>query len=115
MRISDWSSDVCSSDLQLVEMKRCRSNGLCCGAGGAQLFKEPEPGNKDINVERVEEALETQPEIIAAACTFCMTMLRDVIKAKETEHDVEGLDIAEITTRHTGLWNNAVTKTGQAT
>src|SRR3546814_6798884 len=57
-------------DVQLVEMKRCRSNGLCCGAGGAQLFKEPEPGNKDINVERVEEALETQPEIIAAACPF---------------------------------------------
>src|SRR3546814_14548710 len=75
MRISDWSSDVCSSDLQLVEMKRCRSNGLCCGAGGAQLFKEPEPGNKDINVERVEEALETQPEINAADCPFCMTML----------------------------------------
>ena len=90
-------------DVQLVEMKRCRSNGLCCGAGGAQLFKEPEPGNKDINVERVEEALETQPEIIAAACPFCMTMLRDGVKAKEKEHDVEVLDIAEITARANGL------------
>src|SRR3546814_19407520 len=80
-------------------MKRWRSNGRWCGGGGAQLFKEPEPGNKDINVERVEEALETQPEIIAAACPFCMTMLRDGIKAKEKEHDVEVLDIAEITSR----------------
>lgn len=90
-------------DAQLVEMKRCRSNGLCCGAGGAQLFKEPEKGNKDINVERVEEALETQPEIIAAACPFCMTMLRDGVKAKEKEQDVEVLDIAEITARANGL------------
>lgn len=90
-------------DAQLVEMKRCRSNGLCCGAGGAQLFKEPEPGDKDINVERVEEALDTQPEIIAAACPFCMTMLRDGVKAKEKEQEVEVLDIAEITARANGL------------
>src|SRR6478736_1965075 len=60
-------------DAQLVEMKRCKSNGLCCGAGGAQMFKEPEKGNKDINIERIEEALETQPNIIAAGCPFCMT------------------------------------------
>ena len=90
-------------DAQLVEMKHCRSNGLCCGAGGAQLFKEPENGNKDINVERVEEALEAQPEIIAAACPFCMTMLRDGIKAKEKEQEVDVLDIAEITVRANGL------------
>lgn len=90
-------------DAQLVEMKRCRSNGLCCGAGGAQLFKEPEPGNKDINVERAEEALETRPEIIAAACPFCMTMLRDGVKAKDKEQEVEVLDIAEITARANGL------------
>lgn len=90
-------------DAQLVEMKRCRSNGLCCGAGGGQMFKEPENGNKDINVERVEEALETQPEIIAAACPFCMTMLRDGVKAKEKEQEVEVLDIAEITARANGL------------
>lgn len=90
-------------DAQLVEMKRCRSNGLCCGAGGAQMFKEPEKGKKDINIERTEEALETQPEIIAAACPFCMTMLRDGVKIKEKEHDVQVLDIAEITARANGL------------
>lgn len=90
-------------DAQLVEMKRCRSNGLCCGAGGAQLFKEPEPGHTDINLERAEEALETQPEIVAAACPFCMTMLRDGIKLKEKENDVQVLDIAEITARANGL------------
>src|SRR5690606_25092299 len=90
-------------DADLVEMKRCRSNGLCCGAGGAQLFKEPEPGRKDINIERIEEALETQPEIVAAACPFCMIMLRDGLKAKEKEAAVEVLDIAEVTSRANGL------------
>lgn len=90
-------------DADLVEMKRCRSNGLCCGAGGAQLFKEPEPGKKDINIERIEEALETQPEIVAAACPFCMIMLRDGLKAKEKEAAVEVLDIAEVTSRANGL------------
>lgn len=92
-----------SLDAQLVEMKRCRSNGLCCGAGGGQLFKEPEPGNKDINIERIEEALETKPDIVAAACPFCMTMLRDGLKAKDKEKEVEILDIAEVTARANGL------------
>ena len=90
-------------DAQLVEMKRCRSNGLCCGAGGAQMFKEPEQGNKDINVERIEEALETSPQIVAASCPFCMTMLNDGVKIKEKEHEVQVLDIAEITARANGL------------
>lgn len=90
-------------DAQLVEMKRCRSNGLCCGAGGAQMFKEPEPGNKDINVERIEEALETSPQIVAASCPFCMTMLNDGVKIKEKEQEVQVLDIAEITARANGL------------
>ncbi|WP_257659010.1 (Fe-S)-binding protein [Parapedobacter lycopersici] len=90
-------------DAQLVEMRRCRSNGLCCGAGGAQLFKEPEAGNKEINVERVDEALETRPQVIAAACPFCMLMLRDGIKAREKETEVEVLDIAEVTARANGL------------
>ena len=57
-------------DSELVEMKRCKSNGLCCGAGGAQMFKEPEPGNKDINVERTEEALNESPNIIATGCPY---------------------------------------------
>lgn len=90
-------------DAQLVEMKRCKSNGLCCGAGGAQMFKEPEKGDKDINIERIEEALETNPNIIAAGCPFCMTMLKDGVKMKDQEQNVEVLDIAEITARANGL------------
>ena len=90
-------------DADLVEMKRCKSNGLCCGAGGAQMFKEPEKGTKDINVERVEEALETKSEIIAAGCPFCMTMLSDGVKFKDKEEEVKVLDIAEITARANGL------------
>jgi len=77
-------------------MKRSRTNGLCCGAGGAQMFKEPEKGNKDINIERTEDALETQPEIIAAGCPFCNTMLTDGIKHKEKEASVKVLDVAEL-------------------
>lgn len=83
-------------DAQLVEMKSCKSRGLCCGAGGAQMFKEPEKGNKDINVERTEQAMETQPEIIAAACPFCNTMMTDGVKAKEVENKIKVLDIAEL-------------------
>src|SRR3954464_12782630 len=64
-------------DNELIEMKRCRSNGLCCGAGGAQMFKEEEPGTTRINFERAEEALGTGATIIAANCPFCMTMLTD--------------------------------------
>ncbi|HEY1007887.1 MAG TPA: (Fe-S)-binding protein [Sphingobacteriaceae bacterium] len=90
-------------DADLVEMKRCRTNGLCCGAGGAQMFKEPEAGKKDINVERIEEALETEPQVIAAGCPFCMTMLRDGIKHFNKEQDVQVLDIAEITAQANGL------------
>ena len=83
-------------DAELVEMKRSRANGLCCGAGGAQMFKEPEKGNKDINIERTEDALATKPEIIAAGCPFCNTMLTDGIKHKEKESDVKIYDIAEL-------------------
>ena len=83
-------------DAELVEMKRSRANGLCCGAGGAQMFKEPEKGNKDINIERTEEALETKAEIIAAGCPFCNTMLTDGIKNKEKEGSVQVMDIAEL-------------------
>ncbi|GGI24316.1 (Fe-S)-binding protein [Pedobacter mendelii] len=90
-------------DAQLVEMKRCKSNGLCCGAGGAQMFKEPEKGNKDINVERIDEALQTNPQVIAAGCPFCMTMLSDGIKLKDKEQEVKVMDIAEITARANGL------------
>jgi len=90
-------------DAELVEMKRCKSNGLCCGAGGAQLFKEAEKGNKEINIERIEEAAATNATIIAAACPFCMTMLNDGVKHLQKEQQIEVLDIAEITVRANGL------------
>ena len=83
-------------DAELVEMKRSKANGLCCGAGGAQMFKDAEPGNKEINVERTEDALELKPEIIAAGCPFCNTMLTDGVKVKEKEGEVKVLDIAEL-------------------
>ena len=83
-------------EAELVEMKRSRANGLCCGAGGAQMFKDAEPGNKEINVERTEDALETKPEIIAAGCPFCNTMMTDGIKIKEKEGEVKVMDIAEL-------------------
>ncbi len=83
-------------DAELIEMKRCRSKGLCCGAGGAQMFKEPEKGNKDINIERTEEALEQKPEIIATGCPFCNTMMTDGVKIKEHEKEVSVLDLAEL-------------------
>ena len=83
-------------DAELVEMKSCKSRGLCCGAGGAQMFKEPEKGDKDINIERTEQAIETQPEIIAAGCPFCNTMMTDGVKAKEKESSVQVMDIAEL-------------------
>jgi heterodisulfide reductase subunit D len=81
---------------ELIEMKRCRSNGLCCGAGGAQMFKEDEPGNKRINIERADEALETGASVIAAACPFCNTMMTDGVKNREKEGSVAVLDIAEM-------------------
>ena len=83
-------------EVELVEMKRCKTNGLCCGAGGAQMFKEPEKGNKDINVERTEEAIETKPHIIATGCPFCNTMMTDGVKATNNEEIVEVMDIAEL-------------------
>jgi heterodisulfide reductase subunit D len=83
-------------DAELVEMKRCKTRGFCCGAGGAQMFKEPEKGSKDVNIERTEEALETKPDIIATGCPFCNTMMTDGVKNKEKEADVEVLDLAEM-------------------
>ncbi len=83
-------------DAELVEMKNCKQRGLCCGAGGAQMFKEAEKGDKEVNIERTEQALETQPEIIAAACPFCNTMMTDGVKNKEKEASIAVLDIAEL-------------------
>lgn len=83
-------------DADLVEMKNCKKTGLCCGAGGAQMFKEPEKGKRDINHVRTEEALATGAKVIAAACPFCMTMLSDGVKHKEREQEVRVLDLAEL-------------------
>ena len=83
-------------DSELVEMKRCKSKGLCCGAGGAQMFKEAENGSKEINVERTEEALEVKPDIIATGCPFCNTMMTDGVKNFNKEDSVQVLDVAEL-------------------
>ena len=83
-------------DAELVEMRRCRSKGLCCGAGGAQMFKEEEKGTTRINFERSEEALATGAGVIAAACPFCNTMLTDGVKHEEKEDTVKVLDVAEL-------------------
>ena len=83
-------------DAELVEMRNCKSKGLCCGAGGAQMFKEPEKGNKDINIERTEQAIEVKPDIIAAGCPFCNTMMTDGVKNKEKEDSIPVKDIAEL-------------------
>jgi len=83
-------------DAELVEMKSCRSKGLCCGAGGAQMFKDAEAGDKEVNIERTEQVLEVQPDIVAAACPFCNTMMTDGIKNKEQEGNIQVMDIAEL-------------------
>ncbi|MBI3135241.1 MAG: (Fe-S)-binding protein [Bacteroidetes bacterium] len=83
-------------DAELVEMKRCKTKGLCCGAGGAQMFKEAEHGNKEINVERTEDALETKPQVIATGCPFCNTMMTDGVKNFNKENDIRVMDIAEM-------------------
>ncbi|MCD2422070.1 (Fe-S)-binding protein [Niabella pedocola] len=83
-------------DAELVEMKRCRSKGLCCGAGGAQMFKEEEKGTTRINLDRSKEAIETGASVIASACPFCNTMMTDGVKNAEKEDSVQVLDIAEI-------------------
>ncbi len=116
-------------DADLVEMKRSKANGLCCGAGGAQMWKEPEPGRKDINIERAEEALATlagdedalaallgaeagasaaSPQsltgaIIAVSCPFCMTMMSDGVKNKNQENTVQVFDLAELVASAEGL------------
>jgi heterodisulfide reductase subunit D len=89
--------DVLSAlDVELAELKRCKTNGLCCGAGGAQMFKEDEPGDKRISTERAEEVIQSGASIVAANCPFCITMLQDGIKSKEKQDDVMVFDLAEL-------------------
>jgi len=86
-----------------VEMERNKSFALCCGAGGAQMFKEAEKGNKEIFLERTEDALKTNPKIIATACPFCMTMMTDGLKYKNKEEEIKNYDIAELIAITLGL------------
>ena len=90
-------------DADLVEMKRCRTTGLCCGAGGGQMFKEPEKGRKDINIERTEEAVATGATTIAVGCPFCMTMISDGVKNMDKESEIKVRDIAELIAEAKGL------------
>ncbi len=83
-------------DVELVEMKRCKTKGLCCGAGGAQMFKEAEKGDKEVNVERTEDALETNADVIATGCPFCNTMMTDGVKNFDKEQEIQVLDVAEL-------------------
>ena len=90
-------------DADLVEMKRCKTNGLCCGAGGAQMFKEAEPGQKEVFAERTEDILDSGAEIVASACPFCMTMLEDGIKNENKEAAIKVFDLAELIAKNEGL------------
>jgi len=83
-------------EVELLEMRKCKSEGLCCGAGGGQMFKEAEPGNKEVNIERTEQAMEVEPEIIASGCPFCMTMMTDGVKGKDQEGKTQVMDVAEM-------------------
>ena len=85
-----------SLGLKLAEMNRSKSFALCCGAGGSQMFKDAEKGDKEIFIERTEDALETNAKVIATACPFCMTMMTDGLKYKNKEEEIKNLDIAEM-------------------
>lgn len=90
-------------DSDLVEMKRCKSKGLCCGAGGAQMFKEAEPGKKEVNDERTEDVIESKADVVAVGCPFCMTMMTDGVKTKEKEDSIKVYDLAELIAESKGL------------
>ena len=83
-------------EAELIEMKRCKKDGLCCGAGGAQMFKDAEKGNKEINIERTEDVKETKAEIVVTGCPFCNTMLTDGAKTIEEERKISVMDISEL-------------------
>ncbi len=83
-------------DIELKEKRTCKSKGLCCGAGGAQMFKEEEKGITRVNMERADEAIETKADFVASACPFCNTMMTDGVKNSNKEDEVQVLDIAEL-------------------
>ena len=92
-----------SLDADLVEMKRCRTRGFCCGAGGAQMYKDAEPGKEEVNINRTKEAIATGAKTIAVACPFCMTMMTDGVKHQEKEGEVQVKDLAELIAEGKGL------------
>lgn len=94
---------IAATGVDLIEMKRSRRNSFCCGAGGAQMFKEAEPGNKEVNMERAEEALGLKPDVIATGCPFCNTMMTDGVKYNDKQDETQVLDIAEIIAEANGL------------
>ncbi len=83
-------------DAELVEMRRCKQNGLCCGAGGAQMFKEAENGHREVNHERTDDVLHANPQVVATGCPFCNTMMTDGVKNAERESSIDVKDIAEL-------------------
>jgi Fe-S oxidoreductase len=85
-----------SLDVDLAEVSASREKGLCCGAGGAQMFKEEEAGDKRINTKRTEQLIEVLPDIIAVACPYCTTMITDGVKGENKQDEVKVLDIAEL-------------------
>lgn len=87
---------ITALDADLAEINKSKSNGLCCGAGGSQMFKEDEPGKKRINIERTGELMEVYPDVIAVACPFCNTMITDGIKSEDAQDTIKVLDIAEL-------------------
>ncbi|MFM7024366.1 MAG: (Fe-S)-binding protein [Flavobacteriales bacterium] len=94
---------IAKLDAEFVELKRSRSNGLCCGAGGAQMWKEPENGDKDVNIERTEDVLEVNPAIVATGCPYCNTMITDGVKNKEKEGSIKVFDLAELIAQASNL------------
>ncbi len=90
-------------DAELTEMKRCKRQSFCCGAGGAQLFKEPEKGDRDVHIARTEQALEVKPDVIATGCPFCHIMMTDGVKHEERETEVGVFDLAELIARAADL------------
>ena len=83
-------------DADLVEMRRCKKNGLCCGAGGAQMFKDAEKGDREVNHERTDDVLASGAKVVATGCPFCNTMMTDGVKNAEREEDIDVKDIAEL-------------------
>jgi len=103
-KVYDQPREVLKSlGINIKEMPRNKSFSLCCGAGGGQMFKEAEKGNKEVFIERTEEAMALSPDIIVTACPFCMTMLTDGIKYKNKELSVANMDLAEMLAESLGL------------